>query len=213
MKIALIGASGFIGSFILTEALNRGHDVTAIVRNPENLPKHKNLIARKGDALNEQDLAHLVAGHDAVISAYNPGWENPDIYKIQINGTHAIINAIKKAGVKRLLMVGGAGSLFVEPGIQLVDTPQFPKQFKEGAMATREALNILKKEQQLEWSFLCPSALLESGKRTGKFKLGTDQLIVDAKGNSRISTQDYAMALIDELENPQHIRMRFTVGY
>jgi putative NADH-flavin reductase len=213
MKVALIGASGFIGSFILSEALNRGHDVTAIVRNPGNLPKHKNLIARKGDVLNEQDLAHLIAGHDAVISAYNPGWENPDIYQIQIKGTHAIINAVKKAHLKRLLMVGGAGSLYVEPGIQFVDTPKFPKQFKEGALATREALNILKKEEQLEWSFLCPSASLASGKRTGKFKLGTDQLIVDTKGNSRISTQDYAIALIDELENPRHIRMRFTVGY
>jgi len=148
-----------------------------------------------------------------VISAFNPGWGNPDIYNLQIKGTRTIINGVKKAGVKRLLFVGGAGSLEVKPGVQSVDTPEFPKEWKQGALATREALNLLRKETGLEWSFLSPSADLFPGQRTGKFRLGTDQLLRDANGQSRISTQDYAMAMIDEVEHPTHIRQRFTVGY
>jgi putative NADH-flavin reductase len=158
-------------------------------------------------------VARLVAGHDAVISAFNPGWSNPDIYNLQVNGTKAIINGVKKAGVKRLLFVGGAGSLEVKPGVQSVDLPEFPKEWKQGALATREALNLLRKEAGLEWSFLSPSADISPGQRTGKFRLGTYQMLKDANGQSRISTQDYAMAMINEVEKPAHIRQRFTVGY
>ena len=213
MNIALIGATGFVGAAILQEALNRGHVVTAIVRNPDKLHAHPNLRALKGDIYNQQELARLVAGHEAVISAFNPGWTNPDIYNEQVKGTRAIINGVKNAGIKRLLFVGGAGSLEVRPGVQSVDLPGFPAEYKQGALATREALTMLRQETGLDWSFLSPSADVFPGQRTGQFRLGTDQLLKDAKGESRISVQDYAMAMIDELEKPTHIRQRFTVGY
>ncbi|MEP6887809.1 MAG: NAD(P)-dependent oxidoreductase [Nitrospirales bacterium] len=198
---------------ILQEALNRDHEVTAIVRHPEKLQPQAKLRAQKGDVYNEDDVARVVAGHDAVISAFNPGWSNPDIYNQQVKGTRAIINGVKKAGIKRLLFVGGAGSLEIKPGVQSVDTPEFPKEWKQGALATREALNPLRKEPDLEWSFLTPSADISPGQRTGTFRLGTDQLLRDANGQSRISTGDYAMAMIDEVEKPTYVRQRFTVGY
>ena len=213
MKIALIGATGFVGAAILQESLNRGHEVTAIVRNPEKLPAHPKLHTQKGDVYIEDEVARFVAGHDAVISAFNPGWSNPDLYNQQVKGTTAIINGVKKAGIKRLLFVGGAGSLEVKPGVQSVDLPGFPAEYKPGSLATREALNMLRQETGLEWSFLSPSADLFPGQRTGTFRLGTDQLLKDANGESRISVQDYAMAMIDEVEKPKHIRRRFTVGY
>ncbi len=213
MKIALIGATGFVGSAILHEALHRGHEVTAIVRHPEKVKPHPKLHPQQGDVYNGDEVARLVVGHDAVISAFNPGWSNPDIYNQQVKGTRSIIDGVKKAGVRRLLFVGGAGSLEVKPGVQSVDLPGFPTEYKQGALATREALNMLRKETSLEWSFLSPSADLSPGQRTGRFRLGTDQLLRDANGESRISAEDYAMAMIDEVEKPTHIRQRFTVGY
>ena len=213
MKIALIGATGFVGSAILKEALYRAHEVTAIVRNSDTLTPHEKLRPMKGDVYNEDEVVRLVAGHDAVISAFNPGWNNPDIYNQQVKGARSIINGVKEAGVKRLLFVGGAGSLEVKPGVQSVDLPGFPPEYKQGALATREALNLLRKEPSLDWSFLSPSADLFPGQRTGKFRLGTDQLLADAQGKSRISVEDYATAMIDEVEKPKHIRQRFTVGY
>ena len=213
MKIALIGATGFVGSAILKEALQRGHDVTAIVRHPEKVKPHPKLRPHKADIQKVDEVTLSVAGHDAVISAFNPGWSNPDIYNQQVKGTRTIIDGVKKAGVKRLLFVGGAGSLEVKPGVQSVDLPEFPAEYKQGALATREALNLLRKKPDLDWSFLSPSADLFPGQRTGKFRLGTDQLLADAKGESRISIEDYAMAMIDEVEKPKHIRRRFTVGY
>ncbi len=213
MKIALVGATGFVGSAILKEALDRGHEVTAIVRHPEKLQPHPKLHPQKGDVYNADEVARLVAGHDAVISAFNPGWTNPDIYNQQVKGTESIIKGVKQAGVTRVLWVGGAGGLEVKPGVQSVDTPEFPKDWKQGSLATREALNLLLKEANLEWSFLSPSADLSPGQRTGKFRLGKDQLLADANGKSHISTQDYAVAMIDEVERPAHVRQRFTVGY
>ena len=213
MKIALIGATGYVGSAILKEALDRGHDVTAIARHPGKLQAHAKLRPVRGDVSHADEVARLVTGHDAVISAFNPGWSNPDIYDQQVKGTQAIINGVKKAGIKRVLFVGGAGSLEVKPGVQSVDLPEFPKDWKQGALATREALNLLRKEPGLDWTFLSPSADLSPGQRTGKFRLGKDQLLTDANGKSHISTQDYAVAMIDEVEKPKHIRQRFTVGY
>ncbi|WHZ17085.1 MAG: Rrf2-linked NADH-flavin reductase [Nitrospira sp.] len=213
MKVALIGATGFVGSAILKEALDRGHEVTAIVRHPEKLTLHPKLHSQKGDVYNEDEVARVVAGHDAVISAFNPGWGNQDIYNQQVKGTKVIINGVKKAGIKRLLFVGGAGSLEVKPGVQALDLPGFPAEYKQGALATREALNLLRKETGLDWSFLSPSADIAPGQRTGKFRLGKDQMLKDANGQSRISTEDYAMAMIDEVEKPTHVRQRFTVGY
>ena len=187
MKIALIGATGFVGSAILREALDRGHEVTAFVRHPEKVKPHAKLLTKKGDVYSEDEVARVVAGHGAVISAFNPGWGNPDIYNLQVKGTKAIINGVKKAGIKRLLFVGGAGSLEVKPAVQALDLPGFPAEYKQGALATREALHMLQKETGLNWSFLSPSADLSPGQRTGKFRLGTDQMLKDANGQSRIS--------------------------
>jgi len=213
MKIVVIGATGFVGSAILQEALQRGHEVTAIVRHPEKIKLQAKLHPQKGDVYNPDDVARLVVGHEAVISAFNPGWSNPDIYNQQVKGARSIINGVKQAGVKRLLFVGGAGSLEVRPGVQSVDLLEFPSEYKQGALATREALNMLRNEPTLDWSFLSPSADLFPGQRTGKFRLGTDQLLTDSKGESRVSVEDYAKAMIDEAEKPQHVRQRFTVGY
>ncbi|RAJ94010.1 hypothetical protein LX87_03894 [Larkinella arboricola] len=214
MKIALIGASGYVGSSLLTEALNRGHEVTAIVRHPEKVTvENDRLTVLRGDAQQEDEVASLVAGHDAVVSAYNPGWDNPNIYNDSLVGLQAIQSGTRKAGVKRLLVVGGAGSLEIAPGVQLVDTPQFPEAWKAGALAARDYLTILRKETELDWTFLSPAILLEPGERTGKFRLGTEQPVFDANGDSKISVGDLAVALLDELENSQFIRQRFTLGY
>jgi uncharacterized protein len=213
MKIALLGATGFVGSALLKEALDRGHSVTAIVRRPEKLEKRDRLVAKAGDVYDTALLAALLSGHDAVISAFNPGWKNPDLYDDQVRGTTSIIAAIKKAGIRRVLWVGGAGGLEAKPGVRVVDGPGFPGWIRPGSLATIDALERLRKEPQLEWSYLAPSANMQPGQRTGKFRLGGDQLMLDARGQSSISVEDYAVAMIDELEHPAHIRQRFTVGY
>ncbi len=213
MNIALIGASGFVGSAILNEALLKGHNVEAIVRHPDKVASREHLIAKAGDVYNADALAILIRGFDAVISAFNPGWKNPNLYNDQVKGTASIILAIKKAGVKRVLWVGGAGGLLVKPGVRVVDAPDFPEWIKPGSLATINALEQLQNEPELEWSYLSPSAEMKPGKRTGAFRLGTDQLLVDVNGQSRISVEDFAVAMIDELEKPAHIRQRLTVGY
>ena len=213
MRVAIIGASGNIGSFIRDEALARGHQVTAIVRHPEKITVRNPLLTVvKADILKDK-VDELVKGHDAVISAYNPGWSNPDIYNEQIKGAKAIINGVKRSGIKRLLVVGGAGSLEVAPGVQLIDTMSLPEQVKSGVLATRETLYMLKKEDELEWTFLSPPSTIAPGERTGRYRVGKDQLLKNKDGESKISTQDYAVAMLDELEHPQHIRERFTVAY
>lgn len=203
MKVALIGASGNVGSRILTELLNRGHEVTGIVRHPEKLQRHDRLVVKKGDINDEGGLAPLLAGHDAVITAV----------KFQSANPQSLIGAVKRAGVNRLLVVGGAGSLEVAPGLQLVDTADFPDSYKREALAGRDFLNVLRGERELDWTFLSPSALFVPGERTGKFRLGTERLLVGANGESKISMEDYAIALVDELETPRHSRQRFTLGY
>ncbi|WP_138993176.1 NAD(P)-dependent oxidoreductase [Larkinella sp. C7] len=214
MKIVLIGATGFVGSALLKEALHRGYAVTAIVRHPEKMTvENPQLTVVKGDVLNEAEVAGLVAGHDAVVSAYNAGWQNPNLYNEYLAGSLAIQNGTKKAGVKRLLVVGGAGSLEIAPGVQLIDTPQFPAEWKPGALAARDYLNTLKKEEDLDWTFISPAILLEPGERTGQFRRGTNQPVFDENGVSKISVGDLAVAMLDELDEPAHIRQRFTVGY
>jgi putative NADH-flavin reductase len=214
MKIAIIGATGFVGSTVLTEALQRGHQVTAIARNIGKIAKeNKNLTAVAADADDSARLAEILAGHDAVVSAYNAGWTNPNLYNDFIKGSEAIQQAVKLSGVKRLLVVGGAGSLEVAPGVQMVDTPEFPAEWKSGATAARDYLNILKKETGLDWTFISPAANLHPGERTGKFRLGTDNPVADAGGKNEISVEDMAVAIIDELENKQFIKKRFTLGY
>ena len=217
MKIALIGGSGFVGSAVLTEALSRGHYVTAIVRNPDNIKtKNPNLKIVKADALKENEIEEAVKGNNIVISAYNSGWTNPDIYNEFIKGSLSIQEAVKKSGVKRLIVVGGAGSLYTSQNIQLVDTPQFPAEWKEGAKAARDYLNILKKEQGLQWTFLSPAVEMHhgtSGLRKGSYRSGLENPVFDENGKSIISVEDIAVAIIDEVENSKHIRERFTVAY
>lgn len=203
MKIALIGATGFIGSRLLAELTSRSHQVTAIVRNPEKVPQGAGVTAKKGDVYDKDGLAALLAGHDAVISAVHFTASDPA----------TLLAAVKQSGVKRYLVVGGAGSLEVAPGVKLFDTKEFPAIYLDEAKKGGAYLDLLKGENGLDWTFLSPSALIEPGERTGKFRLGKDQLLVDDKGQSRISAEDYAIALVDELEKPAYSRQRFTVGY
>lgn len=203
MKIALIGATGFIGSRLLTELTSRGHQVSAIVRNPEKVPQGAGVSAKKGDVYDRDGLAALLAGHEAVISAVHFSASDPAI----------LLAAVKQSGVKRYLVVGGAGSLEVAPGVKLFDTKEFPAIYLDEARKGGAYLDLLTAESGLDWTFLSPSALIEPGERTGKFRLGKDQLLVDGNGQSRISAEDYAIALVDELEKPAHSHQRFTVGY
>lgn len=213
MKIALIGATGFVGAAVLQEALDRGHQVSGIVRQPQKLPQHAALSAVAGDAYDADALAQSLAGHDAVIHAFNPGWGQANIRALFIQGTRAIYAAVKQAGIKRLLVVGGAGSLYVAPGLQLIDTADFPAEYKEGAEGARQALDLIREESQLDWSFVSPPALLQPGERSGRFRIGGDQLLMNGEAPAGISVADLAVAIVDELEQPRHIRQRFTVGY
>lgn len=202
MKIALIGATGNVGSAILDELMRRGHDVTAIVRRPEKVPALKGVTAQKGDVFDGKHLASLLKGHDAAISSVHFMASDPEI----------LLAAVKASGVKRYLVVGGAGSLETAPGVTLVSSPEFPAAYKAEAMKGGEFLALLRRRNDVNWTFLSPSALIFDGPRTGKFRLGKDQLLTNENGSS-ISFADYAIALIDELERPAHIRQRFTVGY
>ncbi|MBS0448991.1 MAG: NAD(P)-dependent oxidoreductase [Proteobacteria bacterium] len=212
MNIALIGASGFIGSGLLQEALARGHRVRALVGRPERLTPHPALAAVRVDVADTAALAAQLAGQDAVISAYS-GHAHDDVRAAYVRGFASIVAAVKQAGVPRLLVVGGAGSLEVAPGVQVVDAPDFPAQWKGSALGARDALLMLRAEPALAWTMLSPPALIQPGERTGRFRLGGDQLLVDAQGKSLISVPDYAVAMIDELERPAHPRARFTVAY
>jgi uncharacterized protein len=213
MKIALIGASGKIGSRILAEAIARGHAVTGIVRKPETGITLPNLTWAKADVLHTDELAELIRGHDAVISAFGIDWLRPETYPLYGKAADSIIRATKKAGVKRLINVGGAGSLEAAPGVQIVDTPEFPAMWKAGADEQRKSLEIFRQEKNLDWTFFSPALVIEPGEKKGGFRIGKDNPVFDEKGNSHISYDDYASALLDELENPQFIKQRFTVGY
>lgn len=202
MKVALIGATGNAGSRILAELSRRGHSITAIARNPEKVPALPGVVPAKADANDVKGLAAALKGHDAVISSVHFTASDP----------HKLIEAVRASGVKRYLVVGGAGSLEVKPGVRLIDTPEFPAPYKAEASAGAAFLDLLRKETDLDWSFLSPSAMFVPGQRTGKFRIGGDQLLSSDKGSS-ISFEDYAIALADEIEKPAHSRKRFTVGY
>jgi uncharacterized protein len=213
MKVFLIGATGRVGSKILQEALDRGHYMTAVARHVESVPRHPNLVVVNGDVFDTERLAKQIGGHDAVIHSYAPPRHHQDRRGEQIRATASIILALKRSGVKRILAVGGAGTLESSPGVRLMDTPELPQEWQSGAIATAEIKYLLETEMDLEWTFLSPSMYLRPGTRTGKFRLGTDDLLRDKDGSSRISTEDYAVAMIDEMENPRHTGRRFTVGY
>ncbi|WP_144577470.1 NAD(P)-dependent oxidoreductase [Agrobacterium sp. DE0009] len=201
-KIALIGASGNAGSRILKELSDRGHEVTAIARHPEKISTLRGVVAKTGDVFDGEALAALLRGHDAVISSVHFTASDPK----------TLIEAVRASGVPRYLVVGGAGSLEIAPGQRVVDLPDFPAAYKAEATKGAEFLDLLKQEKELDWTFLSPSAEFVPGDRTGKFRIGKDSLLSNEAG-SRISFEDYAVALVDEIEKPQHSRQRFTVGY
>lgn len=217
-NVVLIGASGFAGSAILNEALNRGHRVTAVVLNPDKITvKNPNLTVVKADATSPETLAAIAKGKDAIISAYNPGWANPHIYEDTLKNYPKIVEGAKLSGVKRLLIVGGAGTLFVKPGVRLMDTGTLPEAWIPGVKSLGEFyLNTLTKEKDIDWVFFSPAANLgnlKPGVRTGKYRLGKDNMLFDEKGESFISVEDYAVAMIDELEQENHHYERFTAAY
>ncbi|MGA2808121.1 MAG: NAD(P)-dependent oxidoreductase [Terracidiphilus sp.] len=208
MRVVLFGATGMIGSRILQELLSRGHQVTAVVRNPEKVAAGSATVV-KGDVTDAASVAAAAKGAEAAISAYAPPLQQPETI---LAATRSLLTGLQTAGVRRLIAVGGAGSLEVAPGVQLVDTPEFPEAWKAIALAHRDVLPILR-GASLDWTALSPAAFIQPGERTGKFRLGGTQLVVDQKGESRISAEDYAVALVDELESPKHLRQQFTVAY
>lgn len=215
MKLALIGATGMVGTRLLHEALQRGHQVTAIVRDVSKLPAHVQLTASATDINNVPALTDALKGHDAVLYAYKPSKDQSMPARI---GQHAeaissTILAMKAAGVKRIVAVGGAGTLEAAPGVLNMHAPEFPPRWEGGAKSTAMVKDLLKYEKTLDWTVLSPAHNLEPGERTGKFRLGLDQMIIGADGQSRISIEDFAVAMLDEVESPKHIGKRFTLGY
>ena len=212
MKIALIGASGFVGSAILDEAVSRGHHVTAIVRDTSKVAPHPQITTVAVDAQDPQALAEVLKGQDRVISAYNPGWSAPDIHDQYLKGASAIVEAAKAAH-SWLLVVGGAGSLEIAPGVQLVDTLDFPAEWKQGALAARDGLTALRRETTLNWRFVSPPVFLEPGEKRGGYRLGGDQVLFDGDKPAGITVGDLADGVLNEAETPAHLRQRFTLGY
>ncbi len=213
MKISILGATGFVGKVLVSEALMRQHQVTAISRHSNQLPQHAHLIAESGDILDVPWLISRLKGQDAVISAFNGGWSNPNLYSDTVAGNNAILEAVKKAGVKRFVVVGGAGSLEIAPGVLLLDSPDFPANIRPGAQAVKEFKTTLESIDTLDWTFVSPAAMLEAGARTETFRLGGKQLLMNGNTPAKISVQDLAVAILDEVEHPQFIRQQFTAAY
>lgn len=214
-NVLLIGATGFVGSAVLNELVSRDHKVTAVARNVEKVEKSELVDVVKEDVANVDAIAKLAEGKDAIISAYNPGWTNSDIATLISENYPKILSAAKKSGVERLLIVGGAGTLFCAPGLRVVDSGAIPEEIMGGVRPLGDFyLNTLMNENDIDWVFFSPAGVFDQqGKKTGNYRLGKDDLIVDAEGNSHISVQDYADAMVNELEKPAHHKERFTIGY
>jgi len=215
MKIAIIGSTGFVGRNITKELLLRNHTVSGFSRNAQesNIPNLSNFSV---DITDIEKLAELLNGHDVVVSAYNAGWTNPNLYNDFLKGSQSIQEAVKKSGVKRLIIIGGAGSLFISENTQIVDTPEFPNDIYPGAAAARDYLNILKSENQLDWAFFSPAIEMHPGitiGRTGKYRLGKDNPVFDENNRCVLSVEDLAVVIADEIENPKHHKVRFTAAY
>lgn len=216
MKVAVIGASGFVGIPLVKELLQRGHEVVGIVRNPEKVEPADKLTVVAANVLNEDEVVKAVAGADAVINAFNAGWTNPNLYADFLQGSKAIQAGTKKAGIKRFITVGGAGSLYVADGMQLLDTPEFPEAYRAGATAARDYLDFIKEEKDLDWTFFSPAIEMHQGTagiRKGTYRTSLDTPVFDEHGRSILSVEDVAVTLVDELENPKHIKQRFTAAY
>lgn len=215
MNITVIGATGFVGTSITNELTDRQHNVTGISRNAASSEK-TNLSYVAADITNTDELAEKLAGQDVVVSAFNAGWSNPNLYNDFLAGSKAIQEAVKKAGVKRLIVIGGAGSLYVAEGVQAVDTPDFPKEYYPGASAARDYLNFLKEETELDWTFFSPAFEMHPGittGRTGTYRLGNDSPVFDENNRSVLSVEDLAVVIADEVEAQRFHQMRFTAAY
>ncbi len=218
MRVAVIGATGFVGSEIVKELINRNHSIKAFSRNKDKVIISKNVAAVEVDVNNIEALVTDLQGADVVVSAYNAGWSNPDLYNDYIKGSNAIEQATKQAGVKRLIVVGGAGSLFVndQKELQIVDAPGFPDEIKPGATAARDYYNTLQNNQNLDWTYFSPAPEMHqgtSGVRKGTYRLGTDVPVFDEAGHSILSVEDVAVVIADEVENAKHVKQRFTAAY
>jgi hypothetical protein len=220
MKIVLYGATGKAGSRLLTELLGRKHEVVAVVRgldeDPDRLAPNDGLTVVEGDLSSVEGIAERIGGAQAVVSAYGPPPERTeeliDVTKREIAAVQQVSQQASSGHAPRLVVVGGAGSLEVAPGVTLESTKDFPAAWRPIAQAHEKALELLR-ESSIDWTYLSPSAFFEPGSRTGKFRLGQDALLTAPDGKSSISMEDYAIALVDELEQPQRRRQRFTVGY
>ena len=215
MKVAIIGATGFVGSNLVKEAVSRGLSVTAIARNVDKIT-NENVSKKSLDVNNIEGLTEILKGHDVVISAFNAGWTNPNLYDDFISGSKAIQQAVKNSGVKRFIVIGGAGSLYNNDGTQIVDGADFPKNIKPGATAARDFLNILKGEKELDWAFFSPAIEMHPGVtdgRTGKYRLGGNQPVFDENQVCRLSVEDLAVVIVDEVQQPKHHQEHFTAAY
>ncbi|MHA8059915.1 NAD(P)-dependent oxidoreductase [Aquirufa beregesia] len=216
MKIALIGSTGFVGKALLQELVNRQHQIVAIARNPTIASENPLITWEQIDINQVNDLAQVLQGVDAVISSFNAGWTNPNLYHDFLEGSMKIQEAVKKSGVKRFITIGGAGSLFIAPGLQLVDTPEFPQEYYAGATAARDYLTYLKNEKALDWAFISPAIEMHPGitsGRTGQYRLGLENPVFDSNQRSILSVEDLAVVIADEVEQAKHHQMRFTAAY
>lgn len=214
-KVAVIGATGFVGKQVVNELSNRGYVVNAIARDSSKVEAKDNVSAISADVNNVEELAKVLEGNDAVINTFNPGWTNPNLYDDFLNGSKNIESAVEKSGVKRFITVGGAGSLFID-GNQLVDGPDFPADIKPGATAARDYLNEIKKNETLDWTFFSPAIEMHQGTagvRTGTYRTALENPVFDADGRSILSVEDVAVALVDELEQNNFVKQRFTAAY
>jgi putative NADH-flavin reductase len=215
-KVAVIGATGFVGTQVVKELSNRGYFVNALARNTSKIEESENVKAVTADIYNTAELSEILKGNDAVISAFNPGWTNPNIFEDFLKGAESIEKAVEESGVKRYIVVGGAGSLYIAEGLQLIDTPEFPAEIKPGAEAARQYLEMIKKNENLDWTFFSPAIEMHQGTagvRKGTYRTALENPVFDENGRSVLSVEDVAVALVDELENNQFVKQRFTAAY
>ena len=215
-KVAVIGATGFVGTQVVKELANRGYFVNALARNTSKIEESENVKAVTADIYNTAELSEILKGNDAVISAFNPGWTNPNIFEDFLKGADSIEKAVEESGVKRFITVGGAGSLYIAENLQLIDTPEFPAEIKPGAEAARQYLEMIKKNENLDWTFFSPAIEMHQGTagvRKGTYRTALENPVFDENGRSVLSVEDVAVALVDELENNQFVKQRFTAAY
>ena len=215
-KIAVIGATGFVGSKVVNELASRGYAVEAIARDTTKITESDLVKAKKLDVYNVDELTEGLKGVDAVISTFNPGWTNPNIFEDFLKGATSIEKAVEESGVKRFITVGGAGSLYIAENLQLIDTPEFPAEIKPGAEAARQYLEMIKKNENLDWTFFSPAIEMHQGTagvRKGTYRTALENPVFDENGRSVLSVEDVAVALVDELENNQFVKQRFTAAY